>query len=250
MTNLTFPHMIYFVEKECTPSWKISTQQIAFYDLVFVLDGSADYTIDDTEYHVVKGDILFIRCGSTRTASTTGMKCVSIDFVLNNGDEISIPTVLKAVNFNEFYHLFRELKYEWLQQSEGYQLKCQAIFALILHKLLYKHDEEKGNRHVRSIKRYIIEHYSEDITVSGLAEKLNINSVYCGALFKNSEGKSIHNFLMKVRVNKAAILLESGEYNISEAAELTGFKDVYYFSNTFKRIMGISPSEYRNSWVV
>ncbi len=103
---------------------------------------------------------------------------------------------------------------------------------------------------MRSIKRYIIEHYSEDITVSGLAEKLNINSVYCGALFRKSEGKSIHNFLMKVRVNKAAILLQSGEYNISEVAELTGFKDVYYFSNTFKRIMGISPSEYRSSWVV
>ncbi len=245
MNNVIYPTMIYFVEKECTSSWKISLQKIAFYDLVFVLDGSADYTIDGVNYHIVKGDILFIKCGSTRIASTEGMKCVAIDFVLSNGERVSIPTITKVNDFTEFYHLFRDLKYEWLQQSEGYQLKCQAIFALILHKLLYFNRNDSGNRHVRSIKRYIIEHYTEDITVSQLADKLNLNNVYCGALFKKSEGMTIHTFLMKVRINKAAILLQSGEYSVSEVAELTGFNDVYYFSNTFRKVMQLSPSEYR-----
>ncbi len=247
MNNITFPSMIYFVEKECTPSWKIINQKIPFYDLVFVLEGSSDYIIDGVQYHVEKGDILFIKRGSTRTASTTGMQCVSIDFQLRDGEEILIPTVSSMTDLNEFYHLFRELKYEWLQQSQGYQLKCQAVFALLLHKLLFMNGENNGNRHVRSIKRYIIEHYTEEITVSLLADKLNINRVYCGALFKKSEGMTIHSFLMKVRINKAAILLQLGEYNIGEVAELTGFKDVYYFSNTFRRLMLLSPSEYRSS---
>ncbi len=247
MNNITFPSMIYFVEKECTATWKIVNQKIPFYDLVFVLDGRADYIIDEVQYHIETGDILFIKRGSTRTASTGGMQCVSIDFVLNEGEDISIPAITKITDINEFYHLFRELKYEWLQKSDGYQLKCQAIFALILHKLLFLNREDKGNRHVRSIKRYIIEHYTEEITVSLLADKLNINSIYCGALFKKSEGMTIHNFLTKVRINKAAILLQSGEYNVGEVAELTGFKDVYYFSNTFRRHMQLSPSEYRSS---
>ncbi len=245
MNKISNPTMIYFVEKECTPSWKISNNELTFYDLLFILSGSADYIIDDVPYHVEKGDILFISCGSTRTASTTGMKCVSIDFLLNEGDEISIPTVSNVADFDEFYHLFRELKYEWLQKSEGYQLKCQAVFALILHKLLYGQKDEKGNRHVRTIKRYIIEHYMEEITVSGLADMLNINPVYCGALFKKSEGISIHEFIINVRINKAASLLQTGEYNVGEVADLTGFKDVYYFSSTFKRIMHVPPSGFR-----
>lgn len=244
MNKVIKPTMIYFVEKECTPAWKLTDHKLAFYDLVFVLKGTADYFIDNVPYHVEKGDILFIKCGSTRTATTPGMKCVSIDFILNDADEISLPTISTMTNFDEFYHLFRELKYEWLQKSEGYQLKCQAIFALILHKLLYGCKDEMGNRHIRTIKRYIIEHYREEITVYGLAARLNINPVYCGALFKKSEGISIHEFLINVRINKASGLLETGEYNVGEVADLTGFKDVYYFSTTFKRVMHVPPSEY------
>ena len=52
---------------------------------------------------------------------------------------------------------------------------------------------------------------------------------------------------MKVRINRAMTLLESGEHNITTTAEECGFIDIYYFSNVFKKVVGMTPSKYKNS---
>jgi AraC-like DNA-binding protein len=240
--------MIYFVQKECTANWKLNNIHINFCDLVFVQSGSADYIIDKNHYHVEAGDVVCIQPGSTRMASTTGMTCVSIDFLIDeNHLSIPLPHVSSGVDFTDFEPLFTSIKYEWLQQNEGYQLKCQALFGLVLHKLLYGHKNRNENSYIRIMKRYVIEHYQENITVTKLAELVKLNPVYCGALFKKSENQTIQEFITQVRINKAANLLQLREHNVSEVAALTGFNDIYYFSNTFKRIMKKSPSEYRNS---
>lgn len=240
------PKMVYFVWKKCTPNWKICTQQIPFNDLVFVLEGSADYTVNGRHYHIKKGDILFIASQSIRSASTTGMECVSIDFHLKKDEAIRLPVVSSPPDFDDFKWLFQDLNYEWLQKKEGFQIKCQAYFALIIHKLLFEGQSDSSNAHIETVKRYIIDHYDEKLTVKILAQTANINPVYCGALFKRLEGRSISSFINSVRINKAAALLETGEYNVGEVAEKTGFSDVYYFSNTFKRLMGVSPNSYKN----
>lgn len=240
--------MIYFVQKECSTNWKITDNLIHFCDLVFVHSGCADYIIDHKHYHITAGDILCIQPGSTRTASTTGMSCVSIDFLVDPDDlPLLLPPVTSGIDLADFEPLFESIKHEWLQQSEGYQLKCQALFGLILYKLLYSQNAPAENLYINTIKKYVIEHYQQNITVSMLAKRVKLNPVYCGALFKKCEGKTIHEFIAQVRINKAANLLQLGEYNVSEVAALTGFNDIYHFSNTFKRIKKIAPSDYRNN---
>lgn len=244
----TYPNMIYFVQKECSTNWKITDNRITFCDLVFVQSGSADYIIDQVRYHVNAGDVVCIQPGSIRTASTEGMTCVSIDFLVSDNDlPLSLPHVTSGIDLTDYEPLFTSIKYEWLQQTDGYQLKCQALFGLILHKLLYSQKNQGENFYIQTMKRYVIEHYQENITVAMLADIVNLNSVYCGALFKKSENQTIQEFITQVRINKAATLLQLGEHNVSEVAALTGFNDIYYFSNTFKRIMKISPVNYRNS---
>ncbi|MBB6677861.1 helix-turn-helix transcriptional regulator [Cohnella lubricantis] len=238
--------MTYFVRKICNTSWKLEPHRISYYDLVFMLEGSADYRVDGVAYHVREGDLLLIKPGSERYATTTGMTCVAIDFKLREGEHIDLPVVSSRKDFDDFQWLFQELDFEWLQQKDGYQLKCQAIFALILHKLLFEGQHNSANVHVEAIKRYIVEHYDEKLSVAEVARAVKLNPVYCGALFKKSEGRSISEFINLVRVNQAASLLETGEYNVGEAAERTGFKDIYHFSNTFKRLMGMPPGTYRN----
>jgi YesN/AraC family two-component response regulator len=246
MSGPVHPHLTYFVMKECTASWSNDSHRIDFNGIVFILEGSADYIVNDIHYLANKGDIVFIKSQSIRSATTQGMVCVALDFCLQENEEISLPVVSSQSDFEDFLWMFQELNFEWLQKQEGYQMKCQAIFALILHKLIYEHQHSAGNSHVEAIKRYIVDHYEEKLTVSAIARAANMNSVYCGALFKRLEGRSITQFIQSVRINKAAALLHSGGYNIGEIADLTGFKDIYYFSNTFKRLMGVSPTSYKN----
>lgn len=246
MSGPIHPELTYFVMKECTSSWRNDPHRIDFNAIVFVLEGSADYTVDDNRYQVKKGDIVFIKSQSVRSATTEGMVCVALDFRLRENEEVSLPIVSSRPDFEDFHWMFQELNFEWLQEQEGYQLKCQAIFALILHKLIYDDQRNAGNSHVEAIKRYIVEHYDQKLTVGAIAQAVNMNPVYCGALFKRMEDRTIAEFIQCVRINKAASLLHSGEYNIGEIAEMTGFKDIYYFSNTFKRLMGVPPSSYKN----
>lgn len=246
MKELIHPSMIYFVKKECDPSWRIDHQQISFYGMVFLLEGSADYIIDGVPYRLQQGDVLCVHPGSCRSATTSGMACVAIDFVLQPGEAVDLPVVTLWKDFTDMQWIMNEINYEWLQKNDGYAMKCQALLTLILHKLLYERRNRQTNVHVNAIKRYIVEHYQEELTVKAIARVVNLNPVYCGALFKKVEKRTISEFINRVRINKAAALLESGEYNVSEAAERTGFKDIYHFSSTFKQLMGISPRAYRN----
>ena len=238
------PEIIYFVEKDCAPDWQFETNLIYFYSFTFVLKGSVDYEVDGQRYLAGEGDIIFIKPGSLRFAKTKGMTCVAIDFVLPPNRHLNFPSIIKWGNLDQFRMLFQDLKFTWLEKREGYTLKCQAIFMLILHKLIYEQRGEEKNIHVESMKHYIMKNYTRNLTVEMVAKHVNLSRVYCGALFKKIEGQTIASFLNHVRINQATNLLETGK-SISEVAVETGFADIYYFSNTFKKIMGISPGKYK-----
>mgnify|MGYP005769644073 FL=1 len=247
MTELLHPTLVYFVWKDCSPSWKLDNARLTKYALTFILEGSAEYEVDGRTFHVKKGDVVFLSINSSRKASTEGMSCVALDFVLGPGEEIRLPVVFSPEDFQEYLWYFHEINYEWLQQDPAGNMRSQALFLLALHRLLYRSGHEQGNPHVEKIKRYIVEHFNEKLTVQSLAEIARINPVYCGALFKKQEGCTVSEYINRVRINKAASLLGTGEYTVSEAAYKTGFSDIYHFSNCFKRFVGMSPSAYRST---
>jgi|GEM_PF-1459626 len=98
---------------------------------------------------------------------------------------------------------------------------------------------------IRVVKRYIREHYQEDISLSVLAELVNISPVYLSRLFKKDEGINFLDYLNQYRIEAAKKLLQDIHYNVIDVAELSGFHNTKYFSKIFKKVVGITPSEYR-----
>jgi len=244
MDDLLNIEFVYFVMKECGPTWRLEKKEIQFYDLVIILDGSADYIINGEKRRFYKNDIVFMPPGSTREATTTGMVCAAFDFVLKKEyRNFAVPETLSQTG--EFMHWLREFNSEWLQKNDGYEMKCGALFLLMLHNFIYDHDKSVPNLHVEKIKRHIVDHFTEPLSVASLAEIAGINPVYCGTLFKRIQKCTISEYINRVRINKAAALLEHLEDSISEVAYKTGFNDIYYFSSTFKRLVGVSPSVYK-----
>ncbi|MHA6530559.1 response regulator [Paenibacillus sp. BAC0078] len=86
--------------------------------------------------------------------------------------------------------------------------------------------------------------YDENLKLDTLADVFTYSSAYLGKLFKNSTGLSFNSYLDKVRMEKAKELLDQG-CKIHEAASEVGFSDVDYFREKFKKLEGISPSDYR-----
>lgn len=98
---------------------------------------------------------------------------------------------------------------------------------------------------IRIIKRYIAEHYTEDISLSSAAELVSLSPVYLSRLFKKEEGINFLDYLNQYRIEVSKKLLQDMRYNVLEAARMSGFNNTRYFSKIFKKTVGITPSEYR-----
>lgn len=93
---------------------------------------------------------------------------------------------------------------------------------------------------------YIQMHFAEKITVKDIADHLHIHPSYLSYIFKKSTGQSVNKYINFYRVNIAKHLLSDTDDSITSIALKTGFYDSQHFFKTFKKISGMTPSEFRN----
>ncbi|NHN34065.1 response regulator transcription factor [Paenibacillus agricola] len=105
------------------------------------------------------------------------------------------------------------------------------------------HENLKHKQAVDFMKQYIHENYTREITLAELAEKVFISRNYLSLIFKNATGETINHYIIRVRMEKAKALLLKGTLKIYEIAESVGYKNIPYFSTTFKKHFGITPVE-------
>lgn len=84
-----------------------------------------------------------------------------------------------------------------------------------------------------------------ELTIDEFAEHLMLSRTIFYRKLKSIIGLTPVDFIREVRIKRAAQLIDSGEYNFSQVAYMTGFNDPKYFSKCFKKIVGITPSEYK-----
>lgn len=111
-----------------------------------------------------------------------------------------------------------------------------------------KDDSSKGRREPPEIKemcRYMEEHYSENISLVDVTQKVGFSKYYGGRLFKQYMGTTIIDYLIQIRMNKAKELLLQDEYSIKQISYMIGYQDPNYFTWSFKKTMGVSPVKYR-----
>ena len=130
-------------------------------------------------------------------------------------------------------------------------MKVRGIYMMILQRFFQLvHFADKENNYDKRIKRairYIMDHYSENLTVSAAGKEVGLSTSYFGNLFKEETGASFHQFLTNIRLNHAEDMLLSGEYKVNEVAWACGFSDPFYFSKAYKASRGIAPSKILHS---
>ncbi len=107
--------------------------------------------------------------------------------------------------------------------------------------------QEETNSIVEAAKKYITEHYEEEITLAMVAQNAKVTSPYLSTLFARYEKCGFVDYLNQFRVERAKMYL--GEYGIKtyEVAHKVGFLDEKYFSKVFKKVTGMCPSEYKKT---
>jgi two-component system response regulator YesN len=95
------------------------------------------------------------------------------------------------------------------------------------------------------IVKYLDSHYAEDLTLQSIAERFFLSREYISRKFKQQFQENLSDYIERIRMAKAKLLLMNPQNRIVQIAELVGYKDDKYFSKVFKKLEGISPNEYR-----
>ena len=113
--------------------------------------------------------------------------------------------------------------------------------------LLTQKELQIKNGYIKDAVAYVRKHYAEEISNVTAAEKLDINSAYFCRLFKKETGYTFGQYLTNYRIHVAAGLLTNFDMRINEVAMQVGIPDSNYFSQVFKKIMGMTPKEYQDA---
>ena len=142
--------------------------------------------------------------------------------------------------------LFREMLSIWEEKLPGYRYTATSLFAEILKTCYLQNASERvPNPKIKRAVAYMKEHLADpELTVRDCAAASFISEVYFRRLFRAAYGCAPQAYLIGLRIARAVGLMSSGYYSIKEVATLSGYRDYKYFSTEFKRIKGVSPSEY------
>ena len=144
---------------------------------------------------------------------------------------------IEAIHIKAFDYLLKPWKEERL---------CELINTAIENVRSMQKTDSIVHSQKDIIKDYIDRNYKKDISAKDVAGILGYSDVYFSKVFKQLFDDNFINYLTKIRIDRAKVLLKDVSFNIKEVGKSVGYADSNYFTKVFKRSIGISPSEYRS----
>lgn len=101
---------------------------------------------------------------------------------------------------------------------------------------------------VQQLKEYLDAHYTEHISLDNLAKRFYVSKFYMLRLFKEQFGTTVNDYILQCRINKAKQLLRFTDMTTEAIGDEVGLGGGNYLARMFKKVEGVSPSEFRRMW--
>lgn len=131
---------------------------------------------------------------------------------------------------------------------------CAKVFAIDIDRssqspfMMFSGQKDHEDEPIRKAQDYIEGHYQERITVDELADMLSLSRRNLERRFKKATSNTVVEYMQRVKIEAAKMSLESSRDNVNEVMYKVGYTDTKAFRNTFKKITGLSPVEYRSKY--
>ncbi|MBR2387149.1 MAG: helix-turn-helix transcriptional regulator [Clostridia bacterium] len=208
------------------------------------------YKFDDGRALTVRdGDLIYLPKGSNYSVTTATLgECYAINFDIS-GDATFEPFTIHTKNVRDMLSSFEAAERSFKNKKQGYKMRCKEKLYRILAQLQKEYATEYASSQksdlIAPAVTYIHEHYTEgELSVAELARKCNITPEYFRRIFGKIYGSSPIKYINDLKISHAKELLLSGEYSVSDAATLSGFSDISYFSREFKKATGVPPRQF------
>lgn len=198
-------------------------------DEVYLTDGSVAYVPENLDY--------------ARNAKVDNL--IAIHFNSENYATDSVEYFLPQ-NAEILHNLFVRILDCWNKKEPGYKYKATSLLYEIFgecYRQNFRLSSETSK--IRKSIDYINENYrNKNLSITEIANCSFISEVYFRKLFRKEYGISPKRYIINLRLQYAANMIATGYFQLSEIADMAGYNDYKHFSTEFKKIMGVSPSEY------
>ncbi len=236
----------------CDNQYEVYREKSYCYILEYVYEGSGTIFCDGKEYKVEKGDVYLLPKGSCHRYYPDK----AWDKIWFNIDGTLVSNLIYSYGLNHtiiFKRVHNKRIFEELYEITNSQAPAKEIMlsaAIKFHsiiQLLYNHQQKNQlDTKVNTIKRMLDSHlYEKDISLKNVSAELCMSQAQIISIFKKTFNMTPYQYFSKRRIEIAASLLLSSNMQVKEIAELLNYSDQPYFSNAFKKIMGVSPEKYR-----
>lgn len=229
-------------------------------EILYCLEGSMEVTCNQNKWLMQQDDMVVVNSNTLHVVGSAGISLyhcliVDADFLLKNGFPVETMLLEDFFAGKDFFPLFHCIDTEIKEKAQLYKSRVRGYLLELFVRLYREHGtkmqpEQAGKQNskiqlVKSAIAYIHNHYTEDITIDEISDTLGFSKYYVCHIFKEYTGRTMVDYINLLRCINARSLLSSGKYNISESAASSGFKNLSYFTRTYKKQMGALPSAHQ-----
>jgi len=185
-----------------------------------------------------------------------------MDYIIKRHDPDCVESCLVLSTMANYILERVRLKHPWIDMylTEGdlknhnniYDIESSKAYFLSIVSVLYEKIRllflcSEEDALIKNIITMILTESDSNLSLTSISDKFYMNKTYVSEFFKKKTGILLREYIRRVKIERAKVLLGSGKYKTFEIANKLGYKDVEYFSRTFKKYTGITPSEYKNT---
>ena len=139
----------------------------------------------------------------------------------------------------------REKMQKFPHSDELFQYTYQVFDRLLESAYLLIKSQEHTSI-MKAVRKYVDDHYGEHITMEDVAASVSMSPSYLSSLFKEKMGMTVHDYLVRVRIEKSIELLGRRDLSIKQVMQQCGIESQSYYNRIFKKMIGLTPGKYRN----
>lgn len=223
-------------------------RKVDTYELEYFSDYKGITVVNGKENPIKKGTILFAKPGDIRY-SHLPFSCKFLHFNITDKSLINavenIPSFFSVSNPNATEETITNIISLFYSPNQFDNITASAKLITFLHKLS---SEKKENPTVISLaKEFIEQNYKENISIDEVSAACNVSTAYLHKIFKNTLGITPGNYILNIRISVAQNLLVNTHQPLIEIAFNCGFNSQSYFSDCFKKYVGITPKDFRKN---
>ncbi len=266
--------ILYF---EFSKEYKFHGESHNFWELVYVDKGTISVATDNEEYVLTQGDIIFHKPNEWHAFRANGVVAPNIAVIsfsspsevmsffenkilkINQNQKKIISKILSEYS-NAFVTPINHQPTGKLVLKEApalgsEQLLCQGICELLISLLRTSSvsrqqpliTENTSASLLTLLVNYMDSHLGENIQIKDLVTYSGSNKTTITKLFNDEFGMGPIDYYINMKIERAKLFLRESTYNITQISDVLGYSGIHYFSRQFKKITGMTPTEYSNS---